>query len=350
MRPENVIDILARTKNKLDILAENVSSEIYKIARGEAEEDKFRLIRNKNYLCYNPLLSRIGNTPLLRLNRISKDLKNIDIYAKAEWFNPGGSVKDRAGYLMVQEAIRKSKLKEGITLLESSSGNTGIALAMIGAFLGFKVTLVVPENMSLERKKILRAYDAEIIFTDPLEGSEGSRKIAEEIANNDKKYFYIDQYNNPDNLLAHYLTTGQEIIEQTQGKVTHFIAGAGTGGTIMGTGKRLKEFNPNIKIYAVQPDNPTHVLEGLKHMKTVVVPSIYKEEELDGVIEVSTEESLELIKRLAKEEGYFAGFSSGAALAGSLKLAKTIDKGFIVTVFPDGGEKYLSSGLWGSDL
>ena len=292
------------------------------------------------------LLSSIGNTPLIRIKNITAN-PNVDIYAKAEWFNPGGSIKDRAALNMILEGEASGKLTKGKTIIDATSGNTGIAYAMIGTVKGYRVKLALPSNASPERKKILKAYGAEIILTDPLEGTDGAQRIIKELYESDKeKYFYPDQYNNPSNWQAHYKTTANEIWNQTGGKVTHFVSGLGTTGTFVGTTRRLKELNPAIYCAAFQPDSPMHGLEGLKHLPTAMVPGIYDENAADEIIEVSTEESFDLVKRLAKEEGLFAGISSGAALAASLKLSKEIESGIIVTVFADGGNKYLSDHLW----
>ena len=290
----------------------------------------------------------VGNTPLVRINRITKGLKKgVEIYAKLEWYNPGGSVKDRAALWMIEEAEKAGHLTRDKVILDSTSGNTGIAYAWIAAIKGYQVELVMPSNVSEERKKIIKAYGARIIFSDPMEGSDGAIRVAEKLyRENPERYYKPDQYNNPSNPKAHYETTGPEIIEQTGGRITHFIAGIGTGGTIMGTGRRLKEFNPDIKVIAAEPEAPLHGLEGLKHMASSIVPGIYHEEELDGKIPIPTEEAYDMARRLAREEGLFVGQSSGAAMWGALELAKTLDEGVIVTIFPDSGDKYISKGLW----
>jgi cysteine synthase B len=296
----------------------------------------------------NSLLSHIGNTPLIKITKLKdKALNGVQIYAKAEWFNPGGSVKDRPALRMIQIGEERGELTKDKIIMDSTSGNTGIAYALIGAVKGYKVRLVMPSNVSEERKRIVKAYGAEIIFTSPLEGSDGAIKEARRIYKEEpRKYFMPDQYNNPANPEAHYETTGKEIIEQTKGSITHFVAGIGTGGTIMGTGRRLKEFNSKIKVIAVEPATPLHGLEGLKHMESSIVPGIYKEEFLDGKIKVQTEDAYEMTLRLAKEEGLFVGYSSGAAMQGALEVARQIKEGVIVTVFPDSGDKYLSTSLW----
>lgn len=287
------------------------------------------------------LINSIGNTPLIQIQQMTKHLQGIQIFAKAEWLNPGGSVKDRAGLKIIEDGERSGQLTKDKIILDSTSGNTGIAYAMIGAIKGYKVKLIVPENISEERKKALEAYGVELIFTDPLLGSDGALVEAQRIYKADpEKYFFGDQYNNPSNWRAHYETTGVEIFHQTEGKITHFVAGVGTGGTLVGTGKRLKEFNPHIRLFGVQPDNGFHGIEGLKHIESAVRPGIYDDTVLDGTFFVKTEEAYEIARRLAKEEGLWVGPSSGAALWASLKLAESIEKGLIVTIFPDGGARY----------
>jgi len=293
------------------------------------------------------ILSKIGNTPLIKIEKITSHLKNISIYAKAEWFNPGGSVKDRPALYMIMDGIKRGLLTKDKIIIDATSGNTGIAYAMIGSVLGYKVKLALPSNASSERKKILKAYGAELIFTDPLEGTDGAQKVVKEIVEKDpERYFYPDQYNNSANWRAHYETTAVEIINQTGGKLTHFVAGLGTTGTFVGTAKRLKEFNPKIKTVAVQPDSPLHGIEGLKHLPTAIVPGIFEPDLVDELIEVSTEESYKMVKLLAKKEGLFVGVSSGAVMSACLKLAEEIEEGLIVTVFPDSGFKYLSEKFW----
>lgn len=293
-------------------------------------------------------LDLIGDTPLVELRKLGEGLPtSVRIYAKLEGFNPGGSVKDRAALKMIQEGIRTGNLKPGKTILDSTSGNTGIALALIGRVLGYRVELVIPANVSRERKQIIHAYGAKIIHSDPMEGSDGAillcRKIFEE---NPDRYFKPDQYFNPMNPRAHYETTGPEIYRQTQQQITHFVAGIGTGGTIMGTGRYLKEMNPSIRIIAVEPDDALHGLEGLKHMATSIVPGIYQEEALDEKISVSTEHAYAMVYRLSQEEGILVGQSSGAAMFAALKVARKLHTGTLVVVFPDFGDKYLSTNLW----
>lgn len=294
------------------------------------------------------VLDLIGDTPLLEIRKLTDGLPaSVRVYAKLEGFNPGGSVKDRAALRMVQEGIESGKLRPGKTILDSSSGNTGIALAMIGRVLGYPVELVVPANVSRERKQIMTAYGAKIVFSDPLEGSDGAIRLCRKILDdNPEHYFKPDQYFNPMNPQAHYETTGPEIYRQTQRQITHFVAGIGTGGTVMGTGRYFKEVNPNIKILAVEPDDALHGLEGLKHMATSIVPGIYHEEQLDDKIPVSTEDAYAMVYRLSQEEGVLVGQSSGAAMFATLKVARKLRSGTLVTVFPDFGDKYLSTNLW----
>lgn len=301
--------------------------------------------------CRNTVLKYIGNTPLVPLrNIIEKRKRKVKVFAKLEGYNPGGSVKDRPSVYMISEGIYSGKLTKGKVILEATSGNTGIAYALIGTILGYKVRLYIPKNASEERKKILKAFGAEVILTDPLEGTDGAIKAVEEVMKEDgDKFFHPDQYNNPFNPLAHYETTGVEIINQTRGKVTHFVAGIGTTGTLMGVGKRLKEFNPAIKIIAVEPQCPLHGLEGLKYMESTIVPGIYDPSFADRLIRVDTEEAFEMVRRLAREEGLFVGASSGAAMVGAMKVVEEIDNGMIVVIFPDGGDKYLSTRMF-SDM
>ncbi len=319
------------------IYKENISSSDFK---GVREDQGLRSRRSA--------LDLVGNTPLVRINHITKDLPpGVEIYAKIEGANPGGSVKDRPALKMIEDAEEAGILTKDKIIMDSTSGNTGIAYAWIGAVKGYEVDLVVPENASTERKKILSAFGAKVIFSNPMEGSDGAIRLAWKLyVENPDKYCKLDQYNNPSNSLAHYLTTGPEIIEQTEGRVTHFLASIGTGGTIMGTGKRLKEFNPDIEIIAVEPDDAMHGLEGLKHMESSIVPGIYLEEEHDSKIGAPTDASYDMAVRIAREEGLLVGQSSGAALWSAMEVAKGLDKGVIVTIFPDGGDKYLSTRLW----
>ncbi len=295
-------------------------------------------------------LERIGNTPLLRLERITRDLPNLQLLGKAEWYNPGGSVKDRAAFNIVKEGRRSGKFGSGKTLLDSTSGNTGIAYAMIGAAEGFPVTLCMPENVSVERKRILFAYGAEIVYTDPADGSDGAITAARELyAREPEKYFYADQYSNDANWQAHYHGTAEEIWQQTEGRVTHFVAMLGTSGTFMGTSRRLKELNPNIRCISLQPDSPFHGIEGAKHMASAIVPNIYDPKLADEDIEIATEEAYAYAIRASREEGLLLGISAGAAIAGCLQVANRLRKdedAVIVTIFPDSGDKYLSERFW----
>ena len=292
------------------------------------------------------VLDLIGNTPLIRLSSFEADLKNVELYAKAEWRNPGGSVKDRAAARMIADGERSGALTRDRIILDATSGNTGIAYAMIGAARGYRVRLCVPENVTPERKRILKAFGAEVVYTDPMQGSDGAIiRVKQMYAENPDRYFYPDQYNNPGNWRAHYDTTGPEILEQTGGRVTHFVAGLGTSGTFVGAGRRLREVIPAIKLISVQPDSPLHGLEGLKHMQTAIVPGIYDPTLADQDLGISTEEAFELTRRLAKE-GLFVGISSGANLAGALQVARNTSDAVVVVVFCDGGEKYLSERLW----
>ena len=287
-------------------------------------------------------MAKVGNTPLLPVRRLLKKDK-VRIYAKAEWFNPGGSVKDRAALRMIEDGEKSGRLTRNKIILDSTSGNTGIAYAMIGAYKGYRVRLVIPSNVCAERKKILQSYGAEIVYSSPFEGSDGALRLVRRIYGEaPEKYFMPAQYDNPSNWRAHYDTTGPEIIEQTQGRLTHFIAGLGTSGTVMGTGRRLKEFNPEIQVWSIQPDSSFHGIEGLKHMPSSIKPGIYDPGWLDGNIGVSTEDAYHYANLLASEEGYLAGHSAGAALKGALQLAEQIEEGIIVTIFPDGGDRYLS--------
>ncbi len=294
------------------------------------------------------VLHLVGNTPLLEITKARRGLSpRVQVFAKLEGFNPGGSVKDRPALGMIEQGLRTGALAPGKTILDSTSGNTGIALAMIGAVLGYPVELVMPANASIERKKIIAAYGAKAIFSDPLEGSDGAIRLCRQILHETpERYFKPDQYFNPANSLAHYETTGPEIWYQTQSRVTHFVAGIGTGGTIMGTGRYLKEQNPRIQAIAVEPDDALHGLEGLKHMASSIVPGIYHEEQLDRKIAVSTEDAYDTVYRLGREEGVLVGQSSGAALWAALRVARELDEGVVVTLFPDFGDKYLSTNLW----
>jgi cysteine synthase B len=296
------------------------------------------------------VLDMIGRTPLVRLHRFERDTPGVELYGKAEWQNPGGSVKDRAAARMILDGEATGLLTPRRTILDATSGNTGIAYAMVGAARGYKVTLCLPENASPERKLILHALGAELILTSPLEGTDGAIREARRMyASDPELYFYPDQYNNEANWRAHYDTTAPELIEQTSGKLTHFVAGLGTSGTFVGTGRRLRKFNPAIKLISFQPDAPFHGLEGLKHMASAIVPGIYDPTLADADLRIDTERAYRMVRRLAREEGLLAGISSGAAVAAMLDVAKGLDRGVIVTVFPDGAEKYLNEPFWGSD-
>ncbi|MDE3091218.1 MAG: cysteine synthase family protein [Chloroflexota bacterium] len=289
------------------------------------------------------LLARIGNTPLVPIRSPNA---RVQILGKAEWFNPGGSVKDRAARAIFERAIADGRLTRDQTLLDATSGNTGIAYAMIGAALGYRVALVMPANVSDERKKIVRAYGAELISSDPLEGSDGAIRQARALARNSEKYFYADQYNNAANARAHYETTGLEVWQQTRGRVTHFIVGVGTSGTLMGAGRRLKEFNPAIELVQVEPSDEIEVIEGLKHMASAIVPGIYDPRLADRRIMIDTETAYQATRHAAREEGLFVGLSAGAAIAAARQVAREIETGIVVAILPDGGDRYLSTALW----
>jgi S-sulfo-L-cysteine synthase (O-acetyl-L-serine-dependent) len=296
------------------------------------------------------VLDLIGRTPLIRLRRFEQECPGVEICAKVEGQNPGGSVKDRAAARMIAEGEKSGALKAGLTILDATSGNTGIAYAMIGAARGYKVKLCVPANASPERKLILKAFGAELILTNPLESTDGAIREARRLkAEEPDRYFYPDQYNNDGNWMAHYDTTGPEIIEQTSGALTHFVAGLGTSGTFMGTARRLRKFSTTIKLISFQPATAFHGLEGLKHMESAIVPGIYDPGLADEDLRVESEDAFEMVRRLAHEEGVMAGISSGAALAATLQVARRLDKGLIVTVFPDGAEKYLTEKFWAVD-
>jgi cysteine synthase B len=296
------------------------------------------------------LLDRIGNTPLLKLDGLANHLPAVQLLGKAEWYNPGGSVKDRAAANIVREAQRSGKLAPGKILLDSTSGNTGIAYAMLGAALGFPVTLCVPENVSPERKRILQAYGAKIIFTDPSEGSDGAIKIARLLAEGHPDlYFYADQYSNDGNWRAHYLTTANEIWQQTAGQVTHFVSMLGTTGTFVGTTRRLKELNPHIRSISLQPNSAFHGIEGAKHLPSAIVPRIYDSSLADDNIEIETEAAHGMARRLAREHGLLVGVSAAAAIIGGLEVAEGLKKNqpaTIVTILCDSGDKYLSERFW----
>jgi S-sulfo-L-cysteine synthase (O-acetyl-L-serine-dependent) len=297
------------------------------------------------------LSERIGSTPLIRLEQIVRPFDGITLLGKAEWTNPGGSVKDRAAASMVRDARARGLLTPGRVILDATSGNTGIALAMLGAALSLPVRLAMPSNVSPERKRILRAYGAIVDWTDPDQGSDGAIRRARELAGNDSKRFcYVDQYSNDANWLAHYHTTGAEILAQTAGQITHFVAGLGTTGTFMGTTRKLKEQNASIQAISFQPDSPFHGLEGLKHMASAIVPPIYDPKLADRALEVETEAAYDMAKRLAREEGLLVGISAAAAVVACLKIASEESaagrRAVIVTVLPDSADKYLSERFW----
>jgi len=299
------------------------------------------------------LLDRIGNTPLLALDRIGAEFPNVQILGKAEWFNPGGSVKDRAACSMIRDGERRGLLRPGKIILDATSGNTGIAYAMIGAALGYKVKLCLPSSASPERKHILSAYGVEIVYTPGDEATDGAIRRVREIYQADPdRYFYPDQYGNPANPTAHYNTTGPEIWEQTHGEITHFVAGLGTSGTFMGVTRRLRELNPKIRCISMQPDSGFHGLEGLKYMATSIVPPIYDSALADENLEVQTEDAHAMVKRLAREEGLLVGVSAGAAVCASMAVARRLprdERAVIVTILPDSGDKYLTDKFWSED-
>jgi len=314
-------------------------------------------ITESNIIPFDGLASHVGNTPLLLLRRVTlrhaqggaRELSpRVRVFAKAEWFNPGGSVKDRPALNIIQDALANGTLGNGKRLLDSTSGNMGISYATFGAALGIPVTIVIPANASLERMSILKALGAELILSDPLEGSDGAIFKARELADeNPDMYWYANQYDNPANWEAHYKSTGPEILHQTHGQITHFVAGLGTSGTLTGTGRYLREQLPNVKIVSFQPDAPFHGLEGLKHMPSAIKPGIYDESLAGSNLEVQTEAAHEMVKKLAREEGLFVGISSGAAAIAALRVASELEEGVVVTVFPDAGYKYLSDkNLW----
>lgn len=290
----------------------------------------------------------VGHTPLVSFSRIASGLApGVELLAKAEWVNPGGSVKDRPALNIIRRAEERGDLQPGLTLLDSTSGNMGIAYAMVGAARGYRVKLVIPANASPERLAILRAYGVDLVLSDPAEGTDGAiRRVHAIYEAEPDRYFFADQYNNPDNWKAHYETTGPEVWEQTAGRVTHFAVGLGTGGTLMGVGRRLREYNPQVQVIALQPDSPFHGLEGLKHMPTAIVPGIYDQSFPDEILEVKTEDAQAMCRRLAREEGLLVGVSAGAGLVGALRVAGRLTEGAVVTLFPDSAAKYLSEPFW----
>ncbi|HEX4054847.1 MAG TPA: cysteine synthase family protein [Tepidisphaeraceae bacterium] len=293
------------------------------------------------------VLELIGNTPMLRFKRISEDAAPVELLAKAEWYNPGGSVKDRAALSMILDGERRGLLTPDKILIDATSGNTGIAYAMIAAERGYRVKLALPKNASPERKQCLLAYGAELILTDPTGGTDGAQRHVRKLVDADpEKYFYPDQYNNDANWRAHYETTAMEIWKQTEGRVTHFVTGLGTSGTFVGVTRRLKELNPAIQCISMQPDAPLHGLEGLKYMPTALVPGIYDESLADDQIEVATEDAQKMVLRLARQEGLLVGVSSGANLFAALQVAGGLKEGVVVTIFCDSAAKYLSETFW----
>ena len=293
------------------------------------------------------VIDLIGRTPLIRLRAFGADTPGVELYAKAEFQNPGGSVKDRAAASILREAERSGRLRPGVTILDATSGNTGIAYAMISAAYGYRLKLCMPANVTPERTRTLRAFGAELVLTNPMEGTDGAiREARRLVAEDPQRYFYADQYNNEANWRAHYEGTGPEIIEQTEGRITHFVAGLGTSGTFMGVGRRLREFRRDIRLISVQPDSPMNGIEGLKHMATAIKPGIYDEALADEDVRVTTERAYSYTRRLATEEGLLVGVSSGAALAAGLDLASRIGEGVVVLVFPDSGTRYLTERFW----
>lgn len=291
----------------------------------------------------------IGNTPLLRLTNLNPNSPNpgVEIYAKAEWANPGGSVKDRPALNMIRQAERAGLLTKDKTIIDATSGNTGIAYAMLGAALGYKVELCLPQNASAERKRILQAYGAHVVLTDPMAGTDGAiLEVRRRVAANPDKYVYLDQYNNAANWQAHYETTAPEIFRQTDGRITHFVAGLGTSGTFVGVSRRLRELKPSVRLISMQPDSPYHGLEGMKHMPTAIVPGIYDPTLADEELEIQTEDAHAMVRQLAKHEGWFVGVSAAANIVAALNVASQIESGVIVTILCDGGSRYLSDKFW----
>lgn len=293
------------------------------------------------------VLGQIGDTPLLSLDRLSERVAPVRILGKAEWFNPGGSIKDRAALNMIQDGERSGLLTREKTILDATSGNTGIAYAMIGAALGYKVCLALPDSTGPRHKKILHSFGAELVLTDPQRGSDGAIEKAREIyADDPERYFYSDQYNNPANWMAHYNGTALEIMRQTRGQMTHFVCGLGTSGTFMGTGRRLQEMLPSVKLISFQPESPMHGLEGLKHMETAIVPGFYDPTLADEDLNIATEDALDMVKTLAREEGMLVGASSGAAIACAVRVAEKLESGTIVSIMPDSASKYMDLPYW----
>lgn len=297
------------------------------------------------------LAKRVGNTPLLRLEHVASELPDtVSVWAKAEYLNPGGSVKDRPALRMVLEGLKSGKLDGDRTLIDATSGNTGIAYAMLGAAFGIQVTLALPSNASPERKQILKAFGAELILTDAMDGTDGAQRVVRELVQAEPdRFFYPDQYNNESNWKAHFDGTGAEIVRQTEGRVTHFVAGLGTTGTFTGVSRKLKRYDPNVRAVAVQPDGPLHGLEGMKHLPTAMTPGIYDASLPDALEWVGTEEAHEMTRRLSREEGLLIGPSSGANVVAALRVAQELDHGMVVTVLCDTGTRYLSDPFWSED-
>jgi len=298
---------------------------------------------------HDSIAKLVGNTPLLRIHLFERRYPDLEVYAKAEWYNPGGSVKDRAALSMIEEGERTGRLTPGRTIIDSTSGNTGIAYALMGAAKGYGVCLVMPDNVSSERKQLVAAYGAQVVLSDGMEGSDGAiRMVRQIVADDPDAYFYPDQYNNPANPLAHYHGTGREILEQTNGRLTHFVAGLGTTGTFVGTARRLKEHDSSIQTIAIQPEDAFHGLEGLKHLPSAIVPGIWNPALADEIWGAPTEAAYDMARAVARSEGVLVGHSSGAALWAIEQLAAEVGHGVVVTVFPDGGDRYLSTGLYRS--
>jgi len=308
-------------------------------------------LRAKRAVCVENITDLIGNTPLVRMHRLERDCPGVELWAKCEFSNPGGSVKDRAALFILRKAIERGDIGPGMRLLDSTSGNTGIAYGMVGAALGVPITLVMPKNVTVPRKQVTTAYGVEIIYSSPMEGSDGAIVLARELAQrHPDRYFYPDQYSNDANPGAHYATTAPEIWEQTDGKVTHFVTGIGTSGTVVGTSRRLHELNPAIRCVAIQPDDSMHGLEGMKHLPSSLVPQIYDASVLDDTIWMSTDDGWDMSDRLAQEEGLFVGHSSGANVAGALQLGKELaaegKEGVVVTILCDRGDRYFAPLKW----
>jgi cysteine synthase B len=307
----------------------------------------YRIVPRPSAPIGTDLLAAIGNTPLVRIARIEGFPPGVELYAKLESFNPGGSVKDRPVMRIIDDAERDGRLQFSRTILDSTSGNAGIAYAMVGAVKGYRMTLVVPANASEERKAIIRAYGAEIILSDPLEGSDGAIAVARQMVDeHPDRYVYLNQYDNPSNWRAHYHGTGPEIVAQTHGRITHFVAGVGTSGTLVGVGRCLREFNPAVQIVAAEPDHEMHGIEGWKHLPSALLPGIYDATVAHRTLRVTTDEAYALTRTLAAREGILAGPSSGAALSAALAVARNLQEGVVVTVFPDGGDRYFSTPVW----